>query len=80
MLVEGRLERYAKGGGAINVLVNRVDQVTAPGTLIAQVQDFSPLDERALAEQQAAAGKVGDVDDFRAVAPPVMSFAAGRRR
>ena len=80
MLVEGRLERYAKGGGAINVLVNRVDQVTAPGTLIAQVQDFSPLDERALAEQQAAAGNMGDVDDFRAVAPPVMSFAAGRRR
>jgi error-prone DNA polymerase len=80
MLVEGRLERYAKGGGAINVLVNRVDQVTAPGMLIAQVQDFSPLDARALAEQQAAAGKLGDVDDFRAVAPPVMSFAAGRRR
>ena len=80
LLVEGRLERYAKGGGAINVLVNRVDQVTAPGTLIAQVQDFSPLDARALAEQQAAAGKLGDVDDFRAVAPPVMSFAAGRRR
>ncbi len=80
MLVEGRLERYAKGGGAINVLVNRIDPVTAPGTLVAQVQDFSPLDARALAEQQAAAGKAEDVDDFRAVAPPVMSFAAGRRR
>ena len=80
MLVEGRLERYAKGGGAINVLVNRIDQVTAPGTLVAQVQDFSPLDARALAEQQAAAGKAEDVDDFRAVAPPVMSFASGRRR
>ena len=79
MLAEGRLERYAKGGGAINVLVNRIDQISAPGTLVAQVQDFSPLDERALAEQQtAAAGR--DVDDFRAVAPPVMSFAAGRRR
>jgi error-prone DNA polymerase len=80
LLVEGRLERYAKGGGAINVLVNRVDQVTAPGMLVAQVQDFSPLDARALAEQQAAADNAGDVDDFRAVAPPVMSFAAGRRR
>ena len=89
MLVEGRLERYAKGGGAINVLVNRVDQVTAPGTLVAQVQDFSPLDDQALAEQRAGAGGdragtgaggEGDVDDFRAVAPPVMSFAAGRRR
>ena len=80
MLVEGRLERYARGGGAINVLVNRIDQVTAPGTLVAQVQDFSPLDERALAQQQAATGRAEDVDDFRAVAPPVMSFAAGRRR
>ncbi len=79
MLAEGRLERYAKGGGAINVLVNRIDQVSAPGTLVAQVQDFSPLDERALAEQQTAAA-AEDVDDFRAVAPPVMSFAAGRRR
>jgi error-prone DNA polymerase len=80
MLVEGRLERYAKGGGTINVLVNRIDPITAPGTLVAQVQDFSPLDARALAEQQAAAGKAGDTDDFRAVAPPVMSFASGRRR
>ena len=79
MLAEGRLERYAKGGGAINVLVNRIDQISAPGTLVAQVQDFSPLDERALAEQQTAAA-AEDVDDFRAVAPPVMSFAAGRRR
>ena len=30
MLVEGRLERYAKGGGAINVLVNRIDQISSP--------------------------------------------------
>jgi error-prone DNA polymerase len=80
MLVEGKLERYAKGGGAINVLVSRVESVTAPGALVAQVQDFSPLDEQLLADQKAAAEGGGDVDDFRAVAPPVMSFAAGRRR
>jgi error-prone DNA polymerase len=80
MLVEGKLERHAKGGGAINVLVNRVDSITAPGTLIAKVQDFSPLDEQLLAEQKAFAAGADDVDDFRAVAPPVMSFAAGRRR
>jgi error-prone DNA polymerase len=78
LLVEGRLERHAQAGGAINVLVNRVDQVAAPGGLVAQVQDFSAADERVRAEEQAAAG--GDVDEFRAVAPPVMSFAAGRRR
>jgi error-prone DNA polymerase len=80
MLVEGKLERYAKGGGAINVMVGRVESVTAPGALVAKVQDFSPLDEQLLAEQKAAAAGGGDVDDFRAVAPPVMSFAAGRRR
>jgi error-prone DNA polymerase len=80
MLVEGKLERYAKGGGAINVLVSRVESVTAPGALVAKVQDFSPLDEQLLADQKAAAAGAGDVDDFRAVAPPVMSFAAGRRR
>jgi aspartyl/asparaginyl-tRNA synthetase len=27
LLVEGRLERHAQAGGAINVLVNRVDQI-----------------------------------------------------
>ncbi len=52
MLVEGKLERYAKGGGAINVLVSRIDQVAAPGGLVAQVQDFSPLDAQALAERR----------------------------
>jgi len=84
LLVEGRLERHAQAGGAINVLVNRVDQIAAPGGLVAQVQHFSAADERVRAEERvhaeetAAAG--GDVDEFRAVAPPVMSFAAGRRR
>jgi hypothetical protein len=47
------------------------------------------LDEqvrRGRAEQEAArAGRAADdpsseADDFRAVAPPVMSFASGRRR
>jgi error-prone DNA polymerase len=80
LLVEGKLERYARGGGAINVMVSRVQQITAPGGLIAKVQDFSPLDDQALAEQRAAAAGVDEVDDFRAVAPPVMSFASGRRR
>jgi error-prone DNA polymerase len=80
MLVEGKLERHAKGGGAINVLVNRVESVTAPGALVAKVQDFSPLDEQLLAEQKASTSGTDEVDDFRAVAPPVMSFAAGRRR
>jgi error-prone DNA polymerase len=77
LLVEGKLERLAAAGGAINVLVDRIDQIAAPDRLVAQIKDFSLLDEQVrvgLAEQQSQA------EDFRAVAPPVMSFASGRRR
>ena len=81
MLAEGKLERFAAAGGAINVLVDRVGSIDAPDRLLAEIKDFSMLDEQVrhgLAEQKAAAG--GEAEDFRAVAPPVMSFAAGRRR
>jgi error-prone DNA polymerase len=97
MLVEGKLERFAAAGGAINVLVDRIGSITAPDHLLAEVKDFSLLDEQVrlgrAAEQRSsgnrdadspprrrvAAGST-DADDFRAVAPPVMSFASGRRR
>ncbi len=81
MLATGKLERFAAGGGVINVLVDRVDPIDAPDRLVADIKDFSMLDEqvrRGLAEQKAAAA--GEAEDFRAVAPPVMSFASGRRR
>ncbi|MDQ6747043.1 MAG: error-prone DNA polymerase, partial [Candidatus Dormibacteraeota bacterium] len=89
MLVEGRLERFAAGGGVINVLVDRVGPISAPNRLLAEVKDFSLLDEQVrlgLAEQQRPAraaeraGGAAEAEDFRAVAPPVMSFASGRRR
>jgi error-prone DNA polymerase len=94
MLVSGKLEKLAAAGGAINVLVDTVGSIDAPDRVIAEIKDFSMLDEhvrRGLIEQKAAAaaaagGGEGDgpdenvVEDFRAVAPPVMSFAAGRRR
>jgi error-prone DNA polymerase len=91
MLVEGKLERFAAAGGAINVLVDRVGSIAAPDHFLAEVKDFSMLDEqvrRGRAEQEAArAGRAederrraGEAEDFRAVAPPVMSFASGRRR
>ncbi len=122
MLVEGRLERLAAAGGGINVLVDTVGSIDAPDRILAEIKDFSLLDEgvrRGLEEQRAAAGLrvVGEdgpdrepavaaaaagrrgrlgvaaaaapgevvldgdpADDFRAVAPPVMSFAQGRRR
>jgi error-prone DNA polymerase len=101
LLAEGRLERHAQAGGAINVLVNRIGPIEAPGGLLAQVQDFAAVDAGVLAENarekraaaaggpgerapgvggQAAGSEAYELDDFRAVAPPVMSFASGRRR
>jgi error-prone DNA polymerase len=103
MLAEGKLERFAAAGGAINVLVDRVDSIAAPDRLVAEIKDFSMLDEqvrRGRAEEQAAeaaasaaaaaaggaagaravAGGAAEAEDFRAVAPPVLSFASGRRR
>ena len=96
MLAEGKLERLAAAGGAINVLVDQVDSIAAPDRLVAEVKDFSMLDEqvrRGRAADQAAeaaasgaqrarvaGGEGGAAEDFRAVAPPVLSFASGRRR
>ncbi len=95
MLVSGKLEKLAAAGGAINVLVDWVGSIDAPDQIVAEIKDFSMLDEqvrRGLAEQKAAAagggraaqagaaGAGGEAEDFRAVAPPIMSFASGRRR
>jgi error-prone DNA polymerase len=98
MLVTGKLEKLAAAGGAINVLVDWVGSIDAPDQIVAEIKDFSMLDEqvrRGLAEQKAAAaGGAGggrsarpggadsgsEAEDFRAVAPPIMSFASGRRR
>ena len=58
MLVEGKLERFAAAGGAINVLVDKVGPISAPDRVLAQIKDFSMLDDqvrRGLAEQRAAA-------------------------
>jgi error-prone DNA polymerase len=85
MIAAGKLERHPAAGGAINVLVDQVGSIDAPDQILAEVKDFSMLDEqvrRGLAEQRAAAQEEGtsEAEDFRAVAPPVMSFASGRRR
>ena len=86
MLAAGKLERLAAAGGAINVLVDQIGSIDAPDQILAEVKDFSMLDEQVrlgLADQRAAAGGGGgggSGEDFRAVAPPVMSFASGRRR
>src|SRR5581483_8544560 len=125
MMVEGKLERFAAAGGAINVLVDKVGSIAAPDRLGAEIKDFSMLDEQVRrareAERTTSDGARGgpwtssdgrpdgarggpwtsndgrrdgarssgdhpsdgpetDAEDFRAVAPPVMSFASGRRR
>ena len=105
MLVTGKLEKLAAAGGAINVLVDWVGSIDAPDQIVAEIKDFSMLDEqvrRGLAQQKAAAaggaagalgvsgsgssaqpggaGSGSEAEDFRAVAPPIMSFASGRRR
>jgi error-prone DNA polymerase len=85
VVVEGRLERHASGGGAINVLAQRFTRLEVGDRVAAQVKDFSLLDAIELARQaelQRAAQQLAatGTDDFRAVAPAVMNFGAGRRR
>jgi error-prone DNA polymerase len=67
VLVEGRLERYARGGGAVNLLAAQIEPLREAAGPLASV---TPLHGHG---QDAP-------EDFASVAPPVMSFAQGRRR
>jgi error-prone DNA polymerase len=91
VIADGKLERLPVAGGAINVLVDRLQPINAPDHIVAEIKDFSMLDEqvrRGREEQRrssreaagSGAASEADADDFRAVAPPVLSFASGRRR
>jgi error-prone DNA polymerase len=94
VLAEGVLERHPDAGGAINILVSRLVALDAADTPQAEVaelvesitsKDFSLLDAKELARQQAAeelpaVAAAGGGGGFRAVAPPVLSFTQGRRR
>ena len=85
VVVEGRLERHASAGGAINILAQRLTRLEVGDRVAAQVKDFSLLDAIELARQaemQQSAQQLAatGTDDFRAVAPAVMNFGAGRRR
>jgi error-prone DNA polymerase len=80
LLAEGRLERFAAAAGTLNILVDRIRAIEAPDAPLAEVRDFSPLDERERERAAAQAGSGQAAGDFRAVAPAVMSFAQGRRR
>jgi error-prone DNA polymerase len=72
VLAAGRLERHPAGGGAINVLVDRLDPIEAPDREAAEVRELVPAPTPAADTEQEA--------NFRAVAPAVMSFGSGRRR
>jgi error-prone DNA polymerase len=80
LLVEGRLERHASAGGAINLLARRVERLEVPDRVAAEIKDISLLDLAELARQAELQSAATQTDDFRAVAPAVQSFAAGRRR
>ena len=73
------MERFASAGGAINVLVDRLLPLEAPDELAGEVRELelpAPAEEREEAPKVAAGGG----GDFRAVAPPVLSFTNGRSR
>jgi error-prone DNA polymerase len=81
VVVEGRLERHPAAGGAINIVARGVTPLEIGEPMNARVKDFSLLDAIELARQaQVQELAATGTDDFRAVAPPVMNFGAGRRR
>ena len=94
LVAEGTLERFASSGGAINISVRSLRALEPPDRSLATVAELprerTPLDviqerkvraARAAREEEAlVAAAGGGGADFRAVAPPVMSFASGRRR
>jgi error-prone DNA polymerase len=84
VVAKGRLEKHPAAGGAINVLVDRVVPLDTPDRPLAVVRDFTAEDERNRRQREAeatdATAGADEADDFRAVAPAVMSFGSGRRR
>ncbi len=76
MLVEGRLERFAAAGGATNVLVDTVGSINAPDRPLAEIKDFSMLDEqvrRGLQEQRGEAHRASRTAARSSETPPSAS-------
>jgi error-prone DNA polymerase len=73
IVVEGRLERHASGGGAVNLLAVSIAALPQPSA-----QASAPVrDLRRPAEDPPA---LAPAEDFALVAPPAMNFGRGRRR
>ncbi|MEH3052785.1 MAG: DNA polymerase III subunit alpha [Patulibacter minatonensis] len=95
IIASGRLERHPAAGGAVNVVVDELEGLGTELAPRRPVAEQIPL-EAGLARRDegiarrmpqgpavpttAAEEAVDEAADFRAVAPPVMSFAQGRRR
>ena len=95
LLAKGRLEKLPIAGGALNVYVQAIRPLSAPGAGGGEVvalpdRGLPPAVPEAVPALAAVAvggappaGEVpgdGALADFRGVAPAVQSFAAGRRR
>jgi error-prone DNA polymerase len=80
VLCEGRLERLRVGGGAINVFVQAIRPLVAPGQAGAEVVELAERRIAAAATGRGEGAGEGTLGDFREVAPAVQSFASGRRR
>jgi error-prone DNA polymerase len=86
ILAEGRLEKLAAAGGAINVFVKRIEPLVAPGEDVAGVVELAER-RAAAAAVEAPADRAAEaavpsevLADFRGVAPAIQNFASGRRR
>jgi error-prone DNA polymerase len=91
VFAEGRLEKHPKAAGAINVVIDALRPLDmsrigpAAEVIPLLVHDPGAPDDQADAPPvdpwaPAAAAAGGQARDFAAVAPPVTSFAQGRRR
>jgi error-prone DNA polymerase len=92
LLADGRLEKLPMAGGAINVYVHGLRALVTPEDDAAAVVELAERRTAARAAAvAAAAGPERDaagspaavaagLADFRSIAPPVQSFASGRRR
>ncbi len=69
IVVHGRLERHANGGGQVNLLATSLTRLSHTTGQPATVRDLPQPGKPPTADE-----------DFNAVAPPAMNFAQGRRR
>jgi error-prone DNA polymerase len=91
VLASGRLQRHPAAGGAMNLLVDELIGLERPGRPQAAVHELSSAQgalrdvddggsEVWVPAQTEGLSEASANSDFRAVAPAVMSFGAGRRR